>query len=48
MCGRLLPDDYYDPSDRLKSDGFYQTHAQVYDESLIQLDTVRMDDLGLF
>lgn len=47
-CGRLLPGDYYDPSDRLKSDGFYQTHAQVYDESLIQLNTVRIDDPELF
>ena len=48
MCGRLLPGDYSDPSDRLRLDGFYQTHAQIYDESLIQLDTVRMDDPGLF
>jgi hypothetical protein len=35
MCGRLLPDEAYQ-----KYSDFNKTHAMVYDEQLIQLDTV--------
>lgn len=35
MCAKLLPDDAWDPTSE-----FSQTHAIVYDENLVQLDTV--------
>lgn len=38
-CGRLLPKEWHDPSSN-----FSQTHALVYDESLLQLDTVTTID----
>ncbi|MFZ2836142.1 MAG: hypothetical protein WAZ21_02385 [Candidatus Saccharimonadales bacterium] len=34
-CGRLLPKEAYDPASH-----FSRTHALVYDEELIQLDTI--------
>ena len=40
MCGRLLPSVAYDPKDKKDSNGFNRTHALVYDEKLIQLDTL--------
>lgn len=36
MCGNLLPPEAYDENSE-----FNATHALVYDESLIQLDTLR-------
>lgn len=36
MCGKLLPPEAYDDDS-----AFNTTHALVYDESLIQLDTLR-------
>lgn len=39
MCGHLLPADAY-----VENSLFNQTHAMAYDESLIQLDTVRTID----
>lgn len=34
MCGRLLPKEWYDSTSH-----FSRTHALVYDEDLVQLDT---------
>jgi len=39
MCGHLLPAEAY-----VENSLFNQTHAMAYDESLIQLDTVRTID----
>lgn len=40
-CGRLLPREAYEDNAHEPS-GFWATHALVYDESLVQLDTVEV------
>lgn len=40
MCGRLLPPEAYDLNDKKKAGGFNKNHALVFDERLIQKDTL--------
>lgn len=39
-CGRLVPTSPGDKDEMPKSQGFWRNHALVYDENIVQLDTI--------